>query len=68
MARSYGLPPVSLCAQAVLCFEAEFMGKTALVDLCLKERPSYLELYFDAWKDLLAGFDLWVMYRIILIK
>lgn len=33
-------------------------SETALVDLCLKERSSYLELCFDALKDLLAGYDL----------
>lgn len=29
------------------CFEAEFMGETALIDLALEERHSYLELCFD---------------------
>lgn len=37
-----------LCAQTVPCLEAKFMGGTALADLCLEERPSYLELCFDA--------------------
>ena len=49
---------MSLCAQTVLCVQAEFMGEAVLVDLHLQERSSYLELCFDALKDFLARYDL----------
>ena len=47
---------LGLCTQATVpCLEAEFMGETASVDLGLGEKPSYLELCFDALIRLTGG-------------